>query len=428
MNALSTAASAARSSEFESLRALIAARGLKFAEFWFTDMGGRPWRITMPTDALLPELFESGLPLDGQPVGGAWDGVMLLVPRYDALYPDPTASAPALAMFCDVLDPVTKRPLALEPRHVLAEATARLEARLGATLALGAEPEFLLLDGAGRPAAESVVWEFLRSLALSLSEAGIQVDWFRTGPAAGQGRVQMRAGNPLHMADRVMMYRHLAANLSRARGLTAAFLPKPVAGDALPGMPVHMAAWKDGRNLFHDAAGWALTSAACRGYAAGLLQHLPALLAFCAPTMNSYRRLIPGVCGPTRAILSTTEKTAACRIPARSDAPGARRVKFCCPDSTANPYLAFAAVIMAGLDGVERGLEAPTDGAAAAGGFPHSLEAALDSLGADRAFLTAGGVFSDELIDAWTRERWARQVLPVRSRPHPQELTDFSFN
>jgi len=410
--------------DFDRVEKLIADRGLEFAEFWFTDLAGRPWRITMPAAAVDAELFEKGLPLDGQPVGGSWDGVMLLLPRLDAVYPDPTASAPTLAMFCDVLEPDARAPLPLEPRHVLSLAVRRVEERLGAELVLGAEPEFLLLDAGGAPAGESVVWDFLRALAVSLGVAGVKVDWFRTGPAAGQGRVQMRAGPPLPMADRVMFYRHLAANLARARGLSAVFLPRPLAGGGTPGMPLHLALWKDGVNLFHDGGGWALTSPLCRSFAGGILAHLPALAALCAPTTNSYRRLIPGVTGPTEPILSAIDRTAACRIPARSTAPAARRVKFCSPDSTANPYLAFASVLLAGLDGAERGVEAPVDGHAPLRvRVPHSLESALDCLDADRDFLTGGGAFSEGLIDTWINDRWTRHVLPVRSRPHPFELS-----
>ncbi|MFI5361797.1 MAG: glutamine synthetase beta-grasp domain-containing protein [Elusimicrobiota bacterium] len=410
--------------EFEALKRLIALRGPKFAEFWFTDLAGRPWRITMPADAVNAELFASGLPLDGQPIGGSWDGVMLLMPRLDAVYPDPTASAPSLAMFCDVLNAEAKLPLALEPRHVLRRAVECIEENLGGEPVLGVEPEFLLLDAAGAAAEESVVWEFLRALALALGEAEIKVDWFRTGPAAGQGRVQMRAGAPLLMADRVMLYRHLAANLSRARGLATAFLPRPLAEGGTPGMPMHFALWKNGKNLFHDDRGWALTSPLCRCFAGGILSHLPALAALCAPTMNSYRRLICAVSGPTVPFLSTVDRRAACRIPARSTAPAARRVKFCSPDSTANPYLAIAAVLLAGLDGVERGLEAPVDGTAPlAVRVPHSLESALDRLDEDRTFLMRGEAFTRGIVDAWINDRWTRHVLPVRARPHPGELS-----
>lgn len=408
---------------YEALKELVASRGLRFAEFWFTDLAGRPWRITMPADAVTEALFNEGLPLDGQPIGGSWEGLMLLMPRLDALYVDSSARAPSLVMFCDVLDPVARTALPLEPRHVLARAVRVAEERLGGDLVLGAEPEFLLLEADGRPSDESVVWDLLSELATALGDAGIKVDWFRTGPAGGQGRAQMRAGPPLRMADRVMLYRRLAVHLARGRGLTASFLPRPLAGGGTPGMPVHLALRRDGANLFHDPSGWAMTSPRCRAFAGGLLSHLPALVGLCAPTTNSYRRLIPGVAGPANPVISTDDRTAVCRIPTRSPSPDARRVKFCCPDSTANPYLAFAAIILAGLDGVERELEPPVNGDRPLGvRVAHCLEAALDALDADRAFLTQRGVFSDRLIDAWIADRWTRYVLPVRSRPHPWEL------
>lgn len=414
---------AAPPASFDGLRGLVAARGLKFAEFWFTDLAGRPWRITMPADAVGESLFADGLPLDGQPIGGSWEGLMLLMPRLDALYVDASARVPSLVMFCDVLEPSGGAALPLEPRHVLARAVKRAEAVLDGELVLGAEPEFVLLEDGGRPADESVVWDYLSELATALGEAGVRVDWFRTGPAGGQGRAQMRAGPPLQMADRVILYRRLAVHLARGRGLTASFLPRPVSGGGTPGMPVHLALWRGGENQFHDPAGWARTSPLCRAFAGGLLAHLPALAGLCAPTTNSYRRLIPGVAGPATPVISTVDRSAVCRIPTRSSAPGARRVKFCCPDSTANPYLAFAAVILAGTSGVERGLEPPVDGERAPGPrVPHCLESALDGLDADRGFLTAGGVFDDGLIDAWIADRWARFVLPVRARPHPWEL------
>lgn len=410
---------------FAAVRGMIKEKGLRFAEFWFTDLTGKPWRISMAAEALDERIFTVGLPLDGQPVGGAWDGVMLLVPRYDALYVDPTAALPTLAMFCDVLDPATNEPLELEPRHVLKRAVRFVDDRLGASLSIGAEPEFVLLDAKGAPASEGEVWEFLGILADALGKAGVQVDWFRYGPGPGQGRVQMRADAALQLADRVLLYRHLARNLARARGKRASFLPLASAGGATPGFPVHLALWKDGRNLFHNEGGWALTSAVARGCAGGLLAHLPALCALVAPTTNSYRRLVAGHRGPASPLLSVRDRGAACRIPARSTAPGARRVKFCVPDSTCNPYLAFAAILMAAVDGVEKMMEPPVDGETPArGGAPHGLAAALDALGADRAFLTAGETFSPALLDAWTRDRWTTQVLPERAAPHPAETAE----
>lgn len=409
--------------DFAALTRLISSRGLKYAQFWFTDLEGRPWRIMMPADALSEALFSEGLPLDGQPIGGSWDGVMRLMPRLDALYVDATASAPSLVMFCGLLEAAGGEPLALEPRHVLERAVRLAERRFDAELIVGVEPEFILLDRDGRPAAEGVVWDFLARLSASLGDAGIRVDWFRGGPASGQGRAQMRADAPLLAADRVMLYRHLAANLARERSMTASFLPRPVFGGGAPGMPVHAAVWRGGQNLFHDERGWARTSSLGLAFAGGVLSHLGALAALCAPTTNSYRRLIAGFAGPVNPILSTSDRTAVCRIPARSPAPEARRVKFCCPDSTANPYLALAAVILAGLDGVARGLEPPVDGDRPGGArVPHCLESALDALDADRAFLTNGGAFTDRILDVWIKDRWTRHVLPLRLRPHPYEL------
>jgi len=408
---------------FDALSRLIAARGLTFAQLWFTDLGGRPWGITMPAEGVGEPLFNTGLPLDGQPIGGGWDGVMLLLPRLDAFYVDTTSASPSLVLICDILDPAERRPLALEPRHVLERAVRCAENALSAELVLGVEPEFLLMDAAGTPVSDGAAWDFLSRLARALGDAGVRVDWFRTGPAPGQGRVQMRAGPPLRMADRVMLYRRLAANLAQERGLRASFMPRPAAAGGAPGMPVHVALRRDGRNLFHEDGGWALTSPLCRAFAGGVLEHLPALAALCAPTTNSYRRLIPGVSGPATPVISAVDRTAACRIPARSTAEDARRVKFCLPDSTANPYLAFAAVILAGLDGVERRLEPPVDGDKPLGvRVPHCLEAALDALDSDRAFLTEGGAFTDRLIEAWIADRWTRHILPVRAVPHPGEF------
>jgi glutamine synthetase len=407
----------------EATRQMLRTRSIQAIELWFTDLSGRPWRLGLAAAALTEAVLRDGLPLDGRPVGGAWQGVKLLKPQTDCLYQNPAASVPTLTLICDAVDPDGFRPLPLEPRHVLKRAQDAARDSLKAEILAGAEPEFILFNAPGSAARENEVWDFLRGLAAKLGDSGIRVDWFRTGPALGQGRVQMRAGPPLQLADRVMLYRHFAASLARGHSQTASFLPRPVAEGGTPGMPLHQALWKNDVNLFHDDSGWAATSELCRWYAAGLLAHLPAVLAFCAPTTNSYRRLIPRVCGPTETTLSTTARAAVCRIPTRDNSPAARRVKFCCCDSTANPYLAFAAVIMAGLDGVARRLECPLDGVPPCDArFPHSLEEALDGLSEDRGFLTARGVFSDGLIDAWIRDRWERHVLPVRSHPHPWEI------
>ncbi len=399
-------------------------RGIRVVDFWFTEMSGRPWRISMSAASLDERLFSSGVAVDGRSIGGSWEGLILILPDASAAYIDPVASVPTLSVLCDVADAGSRKTYSLDPRQALKRAEEHLRGVSAAERwSVGAEPEFFLLENHGHAASEESVWELLRAMAVALGEAGIPVDWFRTGPRVGQGRVQMRAAPALRTADHVILYKNIARNLAKRGGRTASFLPKPLAGEGAANFLVHHTFWRGGQNLFHDPDGWAMTSELCRQFAAGLLKHAPALAAFCAPTMNSYRRLLPGSGAPTDLVLSRNRSSAACRIPARSAAPETRRVKFACSDSSANPYLAFAAMLMAGLDGVENRLEPaidelPPDGPR----LPHSLEEALTALEDDQDFLRRGGVFTEELIQAWIRERWKLQVLPVRSEPHPSEL------
>lgn len=410
----------------------------RFLELWFCDLRGRRWRIAMPAKSADESLFARGLVLEGRPIGEPWNGLILLKPDPQALYLDPVSAVPTAVLFCDVEDPATRQPHPSDARIAAARAERALQASgLCASATLGAEPEFFLLSGAhplpavlgangapggGVPAGEEEARELLCEMAAALDQAGVRTDWYRTGPSVGQGRVQMRAVRPVHMADRVILYRHVAACLARRRGKRVSFLPKPLAGPAASGMPLHFALFGDaGGNLFHDPDGWAFTSPLCRWFAGGLLRSAPALLAFCAPTMNSYRRLVAGTGAPVEAVLSCVRSTAACRIPMRTQAPDARRIKFCLPDPSANPYLAAAAGILAGLRGMRERIEPLIEGETGAR-LPHSLEEALQALQDDFAFLKTHEAFSDELIQRWVADRWRSQVLPIRSVPHPAEL------
>jgi glutamine synthetase len=207
-------------------------------------------------------------------------------------------------------------------------------------------------------------------------------------------------------------------------------MPKPIYGDNGSGMHTHQSLWKDGAPLMADRSGYAGLSKLARGYIGGLLMHAPALLAFCAPTTNSYRRLVPGFEAPVNLVYSQRNRSACIRIPMYSDSPRAKRIEFRCPDAAANPYLAFAAMLMAGLDGIAKDLDAgePADydlfeedrGVAQ---VPGSLGEALDALEADHEFLLAGGVFSEELIRTWIDYKRENEVDVVRLRPHPAEFT-----
>jgi len=233
------------------------------------------------------------------------------------------------------------------------------------------------------------------------------------------------------MADQVMTYKYVVRNVARLAGKSATFMPKPIFGDNGSGMHTHQSLWKEGTPLFSDKSGYAGLSQLARAYVGGLLMHAPALLAFCAPTTNSYRRLVPGYEAPVNLVYSQRNRSAAIRIPMYSDSASAKRLEFRCPDATANPYLAFAAMLMAGLDGIEKGLDPgePADfdlfeedrGGIAQ--VPGSLGEALDALEHDHEFLLRGGVFSEEVLRAWIDYKRENEVDVVALRPHPAEFS-----
>ena len=406
----------------ERVQELVKARGLKLIDFCFTELTGRPWRLTMSADSLNERTFSNGTVVDGRQVGGGWQGLMSILPDPSATFIDSTAATPTLTLVCDIV----RAPRGSYPedsRSVLKRAEAHFKAvEPGSSWTVGAEVEFFLLEKDGTLAPDSVLRETLREIWDTLARAEIQVDWFRIGPPRGVGRVQMRSGGALRTADQIMVYKNVVRHVASRRGLVAKFLAKAAGGDGVANMFVHHAVWRDGVNRFHDADGWAYTSELCRGFAAGLLAHAPALAALCAPTMNSYRRLVPGL-GPTELCLSNTRSSAVCRVPAGTTgpAPAARRVKFCAGDPSANQYLALAAMVMAGLDGVKRKLEPVIDPTGDAETLPHSLEHSLEFLRRDRQFLLEGGVFTDALLEAFIGDRLSH-VRALKPQPHPAEL------
>lgn len=373
--------------------------GALFGELWFTDVSGRPWRYDIAQHQVDEDCFERGVTLDGPVTGKPFKGLITTTPDPLSVFQDPVATAPTVALFCDVDDAGAP---GMDPRQALKRAQAYLRSTgLADRFVIGAESEFFLLDASGKAASQEAVWDFLRPLALALTQIGFRVDGFRYGPFPGQGRVQMRNDDALRIADQTQFYRYIARTIAHRAGLTVKFEPKPLP-EGFSNFPTHHGLWKDGANIFHGE-GWALTSDVCRWYAGGLLAHAPALLAIVAPTPRSYQRLaLPEV--STGLFLSRTSERAAVRIPARSPNPGARRIKFKLSDTTSNPYLAFAALLMAGLDGVANKIEPPIDEDPARD-LPRTLTDALAALEADRRFLTQGGVFSDALLDAWIADR-----------------------
>jgi glutamine synthetase len=250
---------------------------------------------------------------------------------------------------------------------------------------------------------------------------------------AGQCEIDMRFMPLTRMADQVQMYKYVLRNYARACGKTITFMPKPLFMDNGSGMHVHQSLWKDSTPLFYDKKGYALISQMAVHYIGGLLKHSPALLAFCAPTTNSYRRLVPGYEAPINLVYSQRNRSAACRIPMYSNNPKAKRVEYRCPDPSANSYLAFAAMLMAGLDGIKNKISPgdPVDrdiyhldpaAAAKVKQVPGSLEEVLNALEKDHDFLLQGGVFTEDLIQTWIAYKREKEVDPVRVRPHPYEF------
>jgi glutamine synthetase len=438
----------------------------------FTDLLGAWQHMTLPARALEESAFDEGLGFDGSSIRG-WQGIsesdMLLVPQPETAILDPAAEVPTLSLICEVVDPVTHEGYAKDPRGVARRAEEYLRSTgIADTSYFGPECEFFLFDtvsyeladhrahyevdsaeghwnsgkpglgytvrpkeGYFPPAPHDTLSDIRSAMVLTLERLGIPCEFHHHEVASGgQCEIDLRFQTLTRMADQVMTYKYVVKNIARAHGKTATFMPKPIFGDNGSGMHTHQSLWKEGTPLMADKSGYAGLSQLARAYVGGLLTHAPALLAFCAPTTNSYRRLVPGYEAPVNLVYSQRNRSACIRIPMYSESPKAKRVEFRCPDAAANPYLAFAAMLMAGLDGIQRGLDpgAPADydlfeeTHGDVPQVPGSLDEALAALEADHEFLLAGDVFSEELIAGWIAWKRENEVDTVRLRPHPAEF------
>src|SRR3989442_4928397 len=271
-------------------------------------------------------------------------------------------------------------------------------------------------------------------MMLKLIEAGVNVEvQHHEVGTAGQAEIDMGFGPLLTQADRVMLLKYVVKNVAVQRGKTVTFMPKPIFQDNGSGMHVHQSLWKDGKNTFFDDTGYAQLSENARYYAGGLLQHAPAVLAFAAPTTNSYRRLVPGYEAPVNLVYSQRNRSACVRIPLYSRSEKAKRLEFRCPDNSCNAYLAFSAMLMAGLDGIQNKIVPPDPIDKALYDLephekekiqstPGSLEEVLNALEADYAYLMRGDVFTKDVIETWLEYKRLKEVDAVRLRPHPYEF------
>ncbi len=454
---------------------------MEFLDLRLTDLFGGWHHIMLPMAAVEASLFEAGLPFDGSSLRGyrhIEESDMVLLPDPATLHVDPFAARPTAAMQSDVYDP-QGQPYGRDPRGVAKRAEQALVAAGVADSAyFGPELEFFVFDdvrmhsatneafyhldsveaewNSGRaegpnlgykirakegyvPLAPSDQLSDLRSeMVTQLMGVGIDVERHHHEVAtAGQGEIGMRFQTLTTMADHVLLYKHIVRNVAHQAGKVATFMPKPLYGDNGSGMHTHQSLFKNGQNLFYDEQAYGHLSRLGRSYLAGILTHAPALLALTNPTTNSYRRLVPGFEAPVNLVFAKGNRSAAIRIPTVISSPKAVRIEFRTPDPTANPYLAFAAMLMAGLDGIRRDLDPEREGfgpwdvntyeltpeeRARIKSVPGSLEEALDQLERDHDFLLHGDVFSEDLIDAWIQEKRRRDVDGVRVRPHPYEF------
>ena len=454
-------------------------QGVKFVDFKFTDLPGSWQHISAPIAELDDDVFENGQGFDGSSIRGfqkIHESDMLLMPDPTTAIVDPVMKVPTLSIVCDVRDPVTGEMYLRDPRGVAKKAEAYLKSTgIASTSYWGPEAEFFLFNdvrfeqsthsGSYFIDSDEGIWnsgqsadkpnlayrprhkegyfpvpptdslQDIRSeMVLKMIDCGIDVELHHHEVAtAGQSEIDMRFATLTKMADQLLLYKYIIKNVAVKNGLTATFMPKPLFQDNGSGMHVHQSLWKDGTNLFYDKDGYALLSDAARHYIGGLLKHTPSLLAFCAPTTNSYRRLVPGFEAPVNLIYSRRNRSAAIRIPMYSTSPRSKRIEVRCPDPTCNPYLAFSALLMAGLDGIRNKIEPPEpidkdlydlepEEATKVRSTPGSLGEVLTSLENDHEFLLAGDVFTTGLLENYIAYKREREVDQIALRPHPYEF------
>ena len=454
-------------------------KNIDIVDLKFTDVLGTLEHLSIPTSGLTEELFHEGIGFDGSSIRGfqeIHESDMMLVPDPTTAFVDPILKVPTLSLICDVRDPGTEGPYSRDPRYVAKKAEAFLKSSGVADVSYwGPELEHFVFDEARFDQNEHSGYYFLDSdegiwnsgrsndrpnlghrprykqgyspvppvdtlqdlrseAVLKMMEIGIDIEVHHHEVAtAGQGEIAMRFRSLTLMADQVMLHKYILKNVARAHGKTATFMPKPLFGDNGSGMHVHQSLWENDENLFYDPEGYALMSDMGLYYTGGLLKHSPALLAFCAPTTNSYRRLVPGYEAPVNLVYSQRNRSAAARIPVYTRAPHAKRIEYRPPDPSCNPYLAFAAMLMAGLDGIKNKIspgdpldadlyELSPEEAAKVRQVPGSLPEVLDALEEDHDFLLEGDVFTEDLIETWLSLKRTREVDEVRLRPHPYEF------
>jgi glutamine synthetase len=448
----------------------------KILDLRFTDIPGLWHHVSYPIEQLTEACFDEGFGIDGSSIR-AWAGIhesdMLLKPDPNCYILDPFTEVPTLVLICDVVDPVTKQAYDRDPRFIARKAEAYLASGgIADTAYFGAEAEFFIFDNvrfdqreeygfyyidaeegrwnSGReennlgyrprfregyfPVAPTDHYQDLRSeMLLTMQGCGMEMECHHHEVASGgQTEIDLKFDSLLRSADKMLLFKYIVKNVANRNGKTVTFMPKPLFGDNGSGMHTHQSLWK-GREPLFAGDGYAGLSQIALWYIGGLIKHGPALSAIIAPTTNSYKRLVAGFEAPVNLTYSRRNRSAACRIPMYSAFSKSKRVEFRPPDPSCNPYMAFAAMLMAGLDGIENKMdpgqpldkdiyELDPETMSGIASMPGSLEDALDALQRDYAFLLKGDVFTEELLRTYVDYKRSKEVDAIRQRPHPYEF------
>ncbi|MBI2502515.1 MAG: type I glutamate--ammonia ligase [Candidatus Latescibacteria bacterium] len=472
-----TAKADASGATAQSVIALARTKGAQMLDLKFVDLPGTWQHFSLPIGELSEDMFVDGQGFDGSSIRG-WKAInesdMLVVPDPSSAFMDPFTAVPTLSLICDIQDPITREDYGRDPRGVAKRAVQYLKSTgLADTAFYGPEAEFFIFDdvrfdqnayegyfhidsregrwNSGRqenpnkgyklpykggyfpvPPADSLQ-DIRTEMVQTMMACGVDIEVHHHEVAtAGQCEIDIRFCPLVTCADRMMLYKYVTKNVAWRHDKTVTFMPKPLFQDNGSGMHTHQSLWKGGKPLF-AGSGYAGLSEMALYYIGGLLKHAPAILALSNPTTNSYRRLVPGYEAPVNLAYSQRNRSAAVRIPMYSPSPKAKRVEFRCPDASCNMYLAFAAMLMAGLDGIQNKInpgqpldkniyDLEPEEAAKVPTTPGSLSEALAVLEKDHEFLLRGKVFSTDLIEAWISYKRENEVDAVALRPHPYEF------
>ena len=457
----------------------IADNDVKFVDVRFCDLPGVMQHFNVPAKSVGADFFTDGQMFDGSSIRGfqaIHESDMKMIPDLDTAYVDPFRVEKTLNINMSIVDPYTDEPYSRDPRQVAAKAEAYLKSTgIADTAFFAPEAEFYIFDDVRFETKQNASYYYIDSIeaawntgrveeggnrghktpykggyfpvppvdhyadlrdqmVVQLEALGLEVErsHHEVG-TAGQAEINYRFDSLRKSADKVQLFKYVIKNVAHDAGKTVTFMPKPIFGDNGSGMHCHQSLWKDGEPLFYDERGYGGLSDMARWYIGGLLKHAPSLLAFTNPTVNSYHRLVPGYEAPVNLVYSARNRSACVRIPVTGSNPKAKRIEFRVPDPSGNPYLAFAAMLMAGLDGIKNRIEPPApvdkdlyelppEEHASIAQVPGSLAEVLDALEADHAYLSEGNVFTPDLIETWIEYKRTNEIDPVRLRPHPHEF------